>query len=51
MKDSSLYEKDTNQKCFPSRSEGEKLAGSKKNFFFTGQPCSKGTFFLYTDKI
>ena len=36
---------------FPSRSEAEKFAGSKKNFFFAYQPCSKGTFFLYTDKI
>ena len=41
-------------KFLPSRPEAEKLVGLGNCFFFffVGyQPHSKGTFFLYTDKI
>ena len=37
-------------KFLPSRSEAEKLAGSDKRKFVY-LPCSKGTFFLHSDKI
>ena len=35
----------------PSQSEAEKIASSDKKYCFAYQPCSKGTFLLYTDKI